>query len=193
MEFVNPPPTAAWSHRGARQGFEVVFFERNEEGHLITGCTTALEDAQAWVVDYRIQLDQRWATRRARVTGRSAAGSRTVVLEADGEGGWTVDGLAAPRLRGCLDLDLESSAMTNAFPMHRLALAVGDRAVTSAAYVRATDLTVGRLEQTYARSEDDGERHTYDYSAPDFDVACALSYDRAGLVVAYPGLAIRAA
>ena len=193
MEFVDPPPTAAWTHRGARQGFEVAFFERNEDGHLITGCTTALEDEQMWVVNYQIQLDPHWITRRARVTGRSAAGSRTAFLEADGEGSWTVDGRAAPQLRGCLDLDLESSAMTNAFPMHRLALEVGDRTVTSAAYVRATNLTVDRLEQTYARSEDDGERRTYDYRAPAFDFACTLSYDRTGLVLTYPGLAVRAA
>lgn len=193
MEFVDPPPTAAWAHQGAREGFEVAFFERNEEGHLISGCTTALEDARTWVVDYQIQLDPHWVTRRARVTGRSAAGHRTVVLEADGEGSWTVDGQAAPRLRGCLDLDLEASAMTNAFPMHRLALAVGDRVVTSAAYVRAADLTVDRIEQTYGRGEDDGERQTYDYSAPDFDFACTLSYDRTGLVLTYPGLAVRAA
>lgn len=146
-----------------------------------------------WVADYQIQLDPHWITRRARVTGRSAAVSRTVVLEADGEGRWTVDGQPAPQLRGCLDLDLEASALTNAFPMNRLALAVGDRTVTSAAYVRATNLTVDRLEQTYARSEDDGERHTYDYSAPDFDFACTLSYDRTGLVLSYPGLATRAA
>jgi hypothetical protein len=193
MKFVDPPPTAAWAHRGARQGFEVAFFERNEGGHLITGCTTALEDAQMWAVDYQIQLDPHWITRRARVAGRSAAGSRTVVLEADGKGSWTVDGQAASQLRGCLDLDLEASAMTNAFPMHRLALEVGDRTVTSAAYVRATNLTVDRLEQTYARSEDDGERQTYDYGAPAFDFACTLSYDRSGLVLTYPGLAVRAA
>ena len=193
MEFVDPPPSAAWAHRGARQGFEVAFFERNEGGHLISGCTTALEDAQMWVVDYQIQLDPQWISRRARVTGRSVAGSRTVVLEADGFGSWTVDGRAAPRLRGCLDLDLEASAMTNAFPVHRLALAVGDWTVTSAPYVRATSLIVDRLEQTYARSEDDGERHTFDYSAPDFDFACTLSYDRTGLVLTYPGLALRAA
>jgi hypothetical protein len=192
MQFDDPPPTAAWAHRGARQGFEVTFFERSEGGHLITGCTTALEDEQTWVVDYQIQLDQEWITRRARVTGRSTAGSRTLVLEADGTGSWTVDGNAAPLLLGCLDLDLEASAMTNAFPMHRLPLAVGDRASTAAAYVRAADLTVERLEQTYARRDDEGERRHYDYSAPDLDFACELTYDSAGLVLTYPGLAVRA-
>jgi uncharacterized protein len=115
------------------------------------------------------------------------------VLEADGRGSWTVDGQAAPQLRGCLDLDLEASAMTNAFPMHRLALAVGARTVTSAAYVRATNLNVDRLEQTYARGEDHGDRQTYDYSAPDFDFACTLTYDTTGLVLTYPGLAARVA
>jgi len=90
-------------------------------------------------------------------------------------------------------VDLEASAMTNAFPMHRLGLEVGERTVTSAAYVRATTLTVDRLDQTYARIDDDGDRQTYDYSAPAFDFACTLNYDRTGLVLTYPGLAVRAA
>ena len=36
--------------------------------------------------------------------------------KADGEGRWSVDGRPAPRLDECLDLDLESSMLTNASP-----------------------------------------------------------------------------
>jgi hypothetical protein len=40
-------------------------------------------------------------------------------------------------LDGCLDADLESSAMTNAMPVRRLGLAVAARAAAPAAYFRA--------------------------------------------------------
>jgi len=35
-------------------------------------------------------------------------------------------------------------------------------------------------------------RQRYDYAAPVFDFACRLLYDESGLVLDYPGIAIRA-
>jgi len=46
-----------------------------------------------------------------------------------------------------------------------------------AAYVRALDLTVERLEQTYLRLPDNGSHQGYDYTAPVFDFACRLVYE----------------
>ncbi|MQA09785.1 MAG: hypothetical protein GEU98_14780 [Pseudonocardiaceae bacterium] len=192
MVFVAPPATAAWSHRDARSGFEVVYFQVLNAGWQIDGCTTAVEDGQAWVVDYAITVDTNWTTRSARVTGRSAAGSRSAVLEADGMGRWLVNGEQATHLDGCLDVDLESSAMTNALPVHRMALPVHAGSAAPAAYVRALDLSVERLEQDYTRTPDGGSHQSYDYAAPAFDVACRLVYDESGLVLSYPGLAARA-
>jgi hypothetical protein len=58
---------------------------------------------------------------------------------------------------------LESSAMTNALPVRRMSLATGERTEAPAAYVRAIDLSVERLDQTYQRADDDGARSCYDY------------------------------
>jgi len=124
---------------------------------------------------------------------RSAAGRRSVLLEADGAGHWLVDGEAASHLDGCLDVDLESSAMTNALPVHRMALPIGGRAAAPAAYVRAADASVERLEQEYLRTTDQGSHQCYDYAAPAFEFACRLVYDESGLVLSYPGIAVRAA
>ena len=77
--------------------------------------------------------------------------------------------------------------------MHRLNLATGEMAQAPAAYVRALDLSVERLEQQYMRMSDQDEHQRYDYSAPAFDFSCHLVYDEAGLVLAYPGIAVRAA
>lgn len=151
MAFSALPAGAAWQHRGARLGCEVAWFRPDGRGYRVEGCTTAVEDGQGWVVSYAIRLDEHWATRSAQVTGRSAAGLRQVRLEADGRGRWRVDGEAADHLDGCLDVDLESSALTNMLPVHRLSLDVGDRAPAPAAYARALDLRVERLGQEYAR------------------------------------------
>ncbi|MEU4411061.1 putative glycolipid-binding domain-containing protein [Streptosporangium sp. NPDC023963] len=193
MTFTAPPRTAAWRHLDARDGFEVAYFRSSDDGLLIEGCTTAVEEGQTWIVGYSIELDASWTTRSTRITGRSASGTRHTVLEADGAGHWRVDGAPAPHLDGCLDVDLESSAMTNAFPAHRMGLRVGDRSAAPAAYVRATDLAVERLEQDYVRVADEGPRQRYDYSAQVFDFACRLVYDESGLVLDYPEIAVRVA
>jgi hypothetical protein len=139
MAFAAPPEFAAWRHRDARDGFEVVF------------------------------------------------------LRAAGSGGWRVNGADAPHLDGCLDVDLESSACTNAFPVHRLGLQVGQEADAPAAYVRALDLSVERLEQRYLRMEHQGSGERYDYTSPAFDFRAQLVYDESGLVLDYPGIATRTA
>ena len=191
MSFRVLPATAAWQHRDARRGFEVAYFQPAGHGYHINGCTTAVEDGQTWVVSYAIRLDETWATRSAQIKGRSASGMRRVRLETDGLGRWRADGEIASHLDGCLDVDLESSAMTNALPIHRMGLRVGARASVPAAYVRALDLSVERLEQDYARTADEGRCQRYDYAAPVFGFACRLVYDESGLVLDYPGIAAR--
>ena len=192
MPFSAPPRTAAWAHQGTRTGYEVAWIEPVLHGLVVTGCTTAVEDGEAWMVDYNIRLDADWRTRRAEVRGRSGGAARFSVLQSDGEGRWQVDGVPAPHLDGCMDVDLESSALTNALPVHRLALQRSERAAAPAAYVRAVSLNTDRLEQTYARTDDDGPRKCYDYTAPAFDFSCRLVYDTTGFVLAYPGIAVRA-
>src|SRR5215213_6635996 len=66
----------------------------------------------------------------------------------------------------------ESSALTNALPVHRLRLEVGARKSAPAAYVRAHGLRVERLEQDYTRISDDGQHQRYHYTAPALDFSC---------------------
>jgi hypothetical protein len=186
--FERLPATAAWRHETAREGFEVVFFTAAGEGIRIAGETTAVEDGEPWWVGYEIELDAGWVTRRARVRCRSRSGARETLLAADGAGTWHVDGAPAPQLDGCIDVDLESSALTNAFPIHRLRLDPGVATAAPAAWVRAPGLGAERLEQTYRRLD----ARRFDYASPRFGFRCELVYDAAGLVTRYPGIAQRA-
>jgi hypothetical protein len=191
MEFAAPPVTAAWRHGGSRSGFEVVFIRSIDTGYRLRGHTSAVENGRAWHVQYEIDLGHDWITRRAHIDGDSEFGPRSTRLTADGRGQWQVDGTAAPHLDGCLDVDLESSALTNAFPVHRLGLTVGGHSPAPAAFVGALDLSASRLEQSYARGADIGDRTRYEYAAPQFEFAATLVYDSSGLVIDYPGIATR--
>jgi uncharacterized protein len=186
------PAAAAWRHLGARDGFEALFPVRTPGGWRLEGWTAGLEDGVAWGLRYGIVLDERGHAREARVECRHQGGSAVVVIEGDGRGDWLVGGAPAPALAGCLDVDLEASAFTNAFPVRRLALAPGERAEAPAAWVRAPGLAVERLEQTYARLDDAGGRARYDYAAPGLGFAAVLVVDDDGLVLDYPGIAVRA-
>jgi uncharacterized protein len=81
--------------------------------------------------------------------------------------------------------------MTNALPVHRLDLSVGENATAPAAYVRVAKRAIERLEQTYLRLDDEGGLPTFDYQAPSFDFRCRIIYDHTGLVREYPGIGSR--
>jgi hypothetical protein len=121
---------------------------------------------------------------------RSARGVDVVELEHTGTR-WFVDGEHVPSLDGCDDLDLESSACTNTFPLHRLALPVGGRAAAPAVYVAAPALRIGRLEQVYEHLDDRDGGSRYRYCAPAFSFETVIRFDASGLVDDYPMIAER--
>jgi hypothetical protein len=176
------PRSAAWQHVDARAGFEALFAGPG----WLAGHTTASESDEVWYVGYRIEIDLAWRTVRAEVSAQSATGRSSVVLERHDGDRWTVDGSPVPVLDGCVDVDLESSAVTNTLPVHRLDFPRGQVVPCPAAYVRA-DLTVTRLEQTYTAVG----ALRFGYAAPAFDFTTELRYDASGLIVDYPGIARR--
>ncbi|WP_371402877.1 putative glycolipid-binding domain-containing protein [Kribbella sp. NBC_00662] len=186
MQLKSMPRAASWTHVGVRVGFEVLFMD----GHRLRGRTSAREGESTWYVGYRIEVDDEWQTRTVHAVNSTVAGEREVVLERS-TSGWTVDGVARPDLDGCIDVDFESSAVTNTLPIHRLPFVLGEPVEVPAAFVQADDLSVIRLEQRYTLLSSDGERHVFDYESATFDFACELVYDASGLVLDYPGIAVR--
>lgn len=184
-EYAPLPSFAAWRFVDAVDGFEVVY----ADPHGLRGHTSAVEDGRPYAVQYDIALDDGWRTREVRVRSDTVDGQRGTVLRSDGEGRWTVDGVPAPHLDGLVDVDLEASACTNTLPVHRLSLPAGEEVAASAVYVRALDLSVTRLDQTYRRR---GAR-TFDYVSGGGAFRAVLEYDDAGLIVDYPGIAVRSA
>jgi uncharacterized protein len=196
--FAELPESAVWRHGWSREGFEVAYLQQGVDGITMTGTSLGVEDGKPWAVDYVIELDPAWVTRRAVVTARAGTLQRSVALHSAGPGAWLIDGRPAPGLNGCYDVDMDVSALTNAIPLHRLRLDLKDTSgdldalatPAPAVYIQATDLRVSRLDQTYRRRAGTSSL-VFDYRAPAFDFRTDIAYDHAGLVRDYPGIAVR--
>ena len=186
MKLTALPVAASWTHTGVRSGFEVLFAGAGR----LRGRTSARERDVLWYVGYDITVSGDWTTRSVRALNSTADADREVVLERNADG-WTVDGTTRPDLDGCIDVDFESSAVTNTLPIHRLPFEVGTSYEVTAAFVRAEDLAVTRLEQRYTLASSDAQRHVFHYESTTFDFECELTYDATGLVLDYPGIAVR--
>lgn len=81
--------------------------------------------------------------------------------------------------------------MTNTLPIHRLDVIEGVAVDVPAAFVRADDLRVERLDQRFTLIEAGPEQILCHHESSTFDFECELRYDGLGLVVDYPGIAIR--
>jgi len=133
-------------------------------------------------VTYTVTCDSAWRTRLVQV--RQVLGDAEASFDAVVEAGerWRIAGQPEDAIQGCLDVDLGVSPATNTLPIRRLALAVGDSAEVTAAWVRFPALSVEPLWQRYTRLEE--RRYRYE-SASGF--SAELVVDELGLVTQYAG------
>ena len=128
---------------------------------------------------YRIKLDENGNTRTVKI---ERADGKTLELFADGAGGWSDDRAEPiPALRGCIDVDIWPTPMTNALPLWRTDWT--DQSIRFAmAWIDATDLTFKRSEQIYTKLDETRFR----FQSADFEAV--IEVDEDGLVMDYPGL-----
>lgn len=160
-------------------GAERCIIRSTERGWILHGVVVVAYDGRLIDARYRIEVDDGWATRSVAVTVDELTQPRRLELERAADDSWTIDGVAAPELDDCVDVDLGISPSTNTLPIRRLDLDVGAEAQIDVAWVRFPDLRVERGQQSYARIAADVWR----YRSGDF--TAELTVDEAGLVTRY--------
>lgn len=180
----------AWERADESRGHSLGRIERTGSGWLAHG-TEVLIGADTLACSFRVVLDDDWVTVTVDATAVSAAGETSVVLVADEERRWTVDGVPRPDLDGCVDVDVAATPLTNTFPIRRLAAIDQGRPTTSpVAWVDVPRLGVTRVDQTYERLADGDGRAAWRYSDPTHG-AFTPTVDEDGVVVDYEGFARR--
>jgi uncharacterized protein len=130
---------------------------------------------------YRLKLDGGGCLRTARI---ERTDGRVLELFADGAGGWSDDRAEPlPELRGCIDLDIWPTPLTNSLPIWRQSWTDGEPQRFGMAWVDAETMSVRRDLQTYTRL--DATHYRYQ-GADGFERIIEVDAD--GLVLSYPGL-----
>ncbi len=130
-------------------------------------------------IEYRVLADGAGLTTASHVRELRGFEQRTLTLERDAKGNWTVDGKKVRGLKGCTDVDLGCSPSTNTLPIRRLRMGVGTSQTIKVALVQFPELTVSKSPQTYARIDE----FTYRFTSGSFEAD--ITVDDEGLVAQY--------
>jgi hypothetical protein len=194
LELSPAPPSRQtreimWRRVNDNLSFEQARIVIHAAGAEISGIVLAAQDGFPLHVDYRIECDASWQTRRVDVA-QSLRGTFTAIrLEHDGQGRWLRDGADDNTLLGCTDVDLGISPSTNALPVNRLRLPVGSGKEIDAAWVRFPELTVSPARQSYRHL---AERE-YEYKSLASGFTASIIVDEGGLPIEYSGVWSRVA
>ena len=182
-----PDPTVVAEARWRRldvPGHDACRLVRRADGWRVEGTAEFVEGARQARLDYSVDCDDAWRTRRAAVRGR--LGDRPVArrIGRDAAGVWTLDGELQPGLERLVDLDFGFTPATNLVQLRRIALRIGDAADVTVAWLDAESASLTALEQRYERRSE----RTYRYASPGAGYEAEHEVDEAGFVRVYPGL-----
>lgn len=169
----------AWRRSDEVQTDEHCTLTQRDTGLSLVGTVLGSEDGAPVRIEYRVLTDGAGMTTAAHVRDLRGFEQRTLTLERDAKGNWTVDGAKVRGLKGATDVDLGCSPSTNTLPIRRLRIGVGASKTIRAAWVRFPELTVVKADQTYTRIDE----FTYRYASADFEAE--LTVDDEDLVAAY--------
>ncbi|SDQ55275.1 putative glycolipid-binding domain-containing protein [Microbacterium sp. cf332] len=165
----------SWTAVGSPETVERCTVEYSDDGIRVIGEI----EGGAQQCRYAIRLDAGGIFRHANI---ASEGRELRIEHVDGT--WTVDGSPRPELAAAVDIDITATPATNALPIRRLGLSVGQCADIEVAWVQVPGLEVVLGRQRYTRV---GPR-AYCYESRDDDFRRTVTVDDDGFVLSYPGL-----
>jgi hypothetical protein len=174
---------ALWRRLDA-PGHDACRLVRRPDGWTIEGTAVFRERSAATRVDYRVDCDGAWRTLRGDVRGWHGADPVHLEVERSASGAWTLGGRPQPRVEGLVDLDFGFTPATNLQQLRRVALAVGESADVTVAWLDVGSGELSELRQRYERRSET----TYWYESPGAGYRALLELDAAGFVRRYPRL-----
>jgi hypothetical protein len=164
-------------------GLERFEFMRTGDEWIFRGTILTLAHDAAAEARYEIACDTLFQTRRANIYLRDSSSERSLKIDTQ-NGHWFENGRENQTVKGAIDIDLGWSPSTNALPIRRLKLKVGETSGEfGAAWVRFPELKLQPLPQEYTRLAD----RQYRYSSRGGAFVAKLLVDDNDLVLDYEG------
>jgi uncharacterized protein len=160
LEPVTDSSAVIWRRVLDNQSFEICRFIRLRAGVQLNGTILASDEGRPIEICYQISCDPDWKTREVAVRQRYKFVESNLKLSANDKIWHRADQGLLPELAGCIDVDIELTPATNAFPINRLNLAIGGSGEIQAAWIRLPSLAIVRAHQRYERLSENVYRYT---------------------------------
>jgi hypothetical protein len=160
---------------------ELCRLHRSRDAIHLNGTIFAAHEDRPLEVSYRISCDLDWRTRQVAVQQREGFENSDFKLAVNAEN-WS-EANRGPLLEfaGCVDVDIELTPATNALPVNRLKLAIGESSEIQAAWIRVPSFTIVRAHQRYERLSE----KVYHYTSVASGFQAEIEVDHFGLPIRY--------
>ncbi len=169
------------------EGHSIARLEQRADGWWTVGEEVLLAPEGAIGCRFEVQLGSDWLPITVSALAMGPHGLARLELRRDVSGHWSGPDGEIDDLRGCLDVDIAATPLTNTYPIRRYAeLVIGDSRTARAAWVEVPGLRVEPVEQTYTRIGP----NEWTYGDPKHGTF-RITVDDDGLVMDYEGFAER--
>lgn len=163
-------------------GHEAVRVYGDADGRYLDGAAVFSYEGKACRLEYMIECDHDWRTVSATIDGWYGDEAVELEIEIPHGDAWYLNDNSVDDIRGCADIDLSFSPVTNLLPIKRLGLEIGESKTICAAWLRFPSFSLEPLEQIYTRKSE----FVYNYrSTTGFEAD--ITVDGFGLPVEYAG------
>ena len=173
--------TLIWRRVLDDASFELCRFRRSPEAIHLSGTILAAHENRPLEVCYEILCDLTWRTREVTIRQREGFEHSDLKLSVESESWSEADRGARLEITDCVDVDIELTPATNALPINRLNLAIGESGEIQAAWIRLPNLKVERAHQRYDRLSE----NIYRYTSVASGFQAEIEIDRFGLPIRY--------
>ena len=163
-------------------GHEAVRLYGDEDGWYLDGAAIFRQDNEVCRIEYLIECDLDWRTVFVNLDGWIGDDLIDLEINVGKDQMWTLNGDNIDAVRGCIDIDLNFSPVTNLLPIRRLGLIAGESKAVRAAWLRFPSFELEPLDQTYTRLNETTVR----YESGGGKFVTELEVDELGLVTTYP-------
>jgi len=162
-----------------------LFFEKNTIH--VESTVIYLEPSSPVQIDYQIDLDSSWRTKRLNIKNRRG---EILHLTSTGEGEWfNQHGIRIDELNGAIDVDISATPFSNSLPINRFDWEPNQKREFEMVYIFIPALEIKKVKQTYTYIERKENTRVFNYQCLDFE--SSISVDEKGFVIDYPQLFTR--
>ncbi|HZC36322.1 MAG TPA: putative glycolipid-binding domain-containing protein [Chthoniobacterales bacterium] len=172
--------TVIWRRGFDSASFELFRFIGSRTGYHFNGTIIAAHQNLPLEVCYQVRSDPDWKTQEVMIQQRNRFAESNLKLVVH-DGVWEADPNQVSELIGSIDVDIEFTPATNALPINRLGLAIGESAEIQAAWIRIPTLAIVPAKHRYERLSE----NTYRYTSIASGFQAEIEVDRFGLPIRY--------